>query len=305
MDSGHGMEAHGGSMDRRLLASMALNGAITVAELVGGLLAGSLALLSDAAHNLSDVAVVALALWSRRLGRRPPTPRHTYGFRRGEVIAALVNAVALIAVSLFIGREALGRLLRPTPVAQGLMLAVGAAALAANVGSMLILQRHEREDVNVHSAFLHMVQDALASFVVVVAALLARTPFGLYVDPVAALVVVVAVLRSGIALVWETFSTLLEGAPADIDIETVARQVQEAFPLVTLHHVHVWQTGPGQRLLTAHVALAENLDGRAIETLFRDVKGLLREKWRVAHATLEPEVKGCGQSDVLETWGRS
>lgn len=291
-----------GAMDRRLLASAALNVAITLAEFFGGLLSGSLALISDAAHNLSDVAVVALALWARRLGRRPPTARHTYGFKRGEVIAALVNAVALIAVSLVLGREALGRLLHPTSVSRGLMLAVALVALAANVGSMLLLRRHEKDDINVRSAFLHMAQDALASLIVVAAALLAHTAVGPYMDPVAALIVVFAVLRSALSLVWETFSTLLEGAPAGVDLETLVREVKETFPVVTLHHVHLWQIGPGQRLLTAHVGLTENLDGRSIEALFGEVKTFLHDRWRVAHATLEPEVEGCGQGGVLESW---
>jgi len=303
MDNRHDHAAvRDGAMDRRLLASAALNLAITLAEFFGGLLSGSLALISDAAHNLSDVAVVALALWARRLGRRPPTARHTYGFKRGEVIAALVNAVALVAVSLVIGREALGRLLHPTSVSQGLMLAVALVALAANVGSMLLLRRHEKDDINVRSAFLHMAQDALASLIVVAAALLAHTAVGPYVDPVAALMVVFAVLRSALSLVWETFSTLLEGAPAGVDLETLVQEVKEAFPVVTLHHVHLWQIGPGQRLLTAHVGLGENLDGRSIEALFGEVKTFLHDRWRVAHATLEPEVEGCGQGGVLESW---
>lgn len=291
-----------GAMDRKLLASAGLNVTITLAEFFGGLLSGSLALMSDAAHNLSDVAVVALALWARRLGRRPPTARHTYGFKRGEVIAALVNAVVLIAVSLFIGREALGRLLHPTAVDRDLMLAVALVALAANVGSMLLLRRHEEDDVNVRSAFLHMAQDALASLIVVAAALLAHTAVGPYVDPVAALIVVFAVLRSALSLVWETFSTLLEGAPAGVDLEKLVQEVKEAFPAITLHHVHLWQIGPGQRLLTAHASLRENLDGRSIETLFGEVKGFLHDRWHVAHATLEPEVEGCGQGEMLESW---
>ena len=245
-------------MDRRLWASAALNVAITVAELFGGFLSGSLALLSDAAHNFSDVAAVALALWARRLSRRPPTPHHTYGFKRAEVIAALANAVVLIAVSVVIAREALVRLLHPTPVAQGLMLAVALLALAANVGSVLLLRRHEKDDINVRSAFLHMAQDALASLAVVAAALLAHTPVGLYVDPAAALIVVFAVLRSGLSLIWETLSTLLEGAPSDVSLEALLDDVSRAFPGATLHHLHLWQNGPGQRLLTAHVVVSDD-----------------------------------------------
>jgi cobalt-zinc-cadmium efflux system protein len=289
-------------MDRRLWASAALNVAITVAELFGGFLSGSLALLSDAAHNFSDVAAVALALWARRLSRRPPTTQHTYGFKRAEVIAALANAVVLIAVSVVIAREALVRLLHPTPVAQGLMLTVALVALVANIGSVLLLRRHEKDDVNVRSAFLHMAQDALASLAVVAAALLAHTPVGLYVDPAAALIVVFAVLRSGLSLIWETLSTLLEGAPADISLEALLDDVGRAFPGAALHHIHLWQNGPGQRLLTAHVVVSDSLDGRAIEGLFAEIKAFLHDRWGVAHATLEPEVEGCGETEILASW---
>ena len=292
----------GSEMDRRLWASAALNVAITVAELAGGFLSGSLALLSDAAHNFSDVAAVALALWARRLSRRPPTAHHTYGFKRAEVIAALANAVVLIGVSIVIAREALVRLLHPTPVAQGLMLAVALVALVANVGSVLLLRRHEKDDVNVRSAFLHMAQDALASLAVVAAALLAHTPVGLYVDPAAALIVVFAVLRSGLSLIWETLSTLLEGAPADVSLETMLDDVGRAFPNATLHHLHLWQNGPGQRLLTAHVVVGDTLDGRAIESLFAEIKEFLHDRWGIAHATLEPEVAGCGETAVIAHW---
>jgi cobalt-zinc-cadmium efflux system protein len=290
-----------GALDRRLWASAALNLAVTIAELFGGVLSGSLALLSDAGHNLSDVVAVALALWARRLGRRPPTVRHTYGFKRAEVIAALANAVALVIVSIFIAREALVRLLHPTAVEQGLMLAVALVALFANLGSVFLLRRHEKSDVNVRGAFLHMAQDALASLAVVAAALLAHTAVGPYVDPAAALVVVFSVLRSGLSLVWETLSTLLEGVPADIDLEGLHRDVNAAFPGVTLHHLHLWQNGPGERLLTAHVVVNESLDGRAIESLFGKMKALLHDRWGVAHATLEPEVAGCGERDLLES----
>ncbi len=168
------------------------------------------------------------------------------------------------------------------------MLAVALVALAANVGSVLLLRRHEKDDVNVRSAFLHMAQDALASLAVVAAALLAHTPVGLYVDPAAALIVVFAVLRSGLSLVWETLSTLLEGAPADVSLEALLDDVRSAFPGATLHHLHLWQNGPGQRLLTAHVVVSDTLDGRAIECLFAEIKAFLHDRWGVAHATLEP-----------------
>ena len=303
MSHNHERELPGdGAMDLRLWASAALNGAITLAEFLGGLFSGSLALLSDAAHNLSDVAAVVLALWARRFSRRPPTTRHTYGFKRAEVLAALINAMVLIAITVLIARESLVRLFHPEPVQQGLMLAVALVALFANVGSVLLLRHHDKDDVNVRSAFLHMAQDALASLAVVIAALLAHTRVGPWVDPAAALIVGVAVLRSALSLVWETLSTLLEGAPMDADLKAMAADVARAFPSVALHHVHLWQNGPGQRLLTAHVTVDSNLDGAAIEALFTKIKELLHENWEVTHATLEPEVAGCGETALLGRW---
>jgi len=135
------------TVDRKLWASAALNSAITLAEFIGGLLSGSLALLSDAVHNASDVLSLGLAIWARRVGRKPATYRHTYGFRRAEVIAALVNAVVLLGVTVLIAREAIVRFLHPQPVAQGIMLGVGIVALLANAGSVLLVHRHEKDDV--------------------------------------------------------------------------------------------------------------------------------------------------------------
>ena len=293
------------SLDLRLGLTAGLNVAITVAEFVGGLLSGSLALLSDAAHNLGDVVAVALALWARRVSRRPPTLRHTYGFKRLEVIAALTNAVLLLAATLLIAREAVVRLLHPQPVAQGIMLVVGSAAFVANVGSVLLLRRHEEGDVNVRSAFLHLAQDALASLAVVVAALLARTRIGPYVDPVAALFVGFVVLRGALALVRETLSTLMEGVPEGLDVAGLAASVAAAFAPAQLHHVHVWEVGPGQRVLTAHVALGEERDARAVGDLLARIKARLHDAWGITHATLEPELENCGQSGLLGRWEAS
>jgi len=298
----HSHDAPDGRLDARLWAAATLNVGITAAEVAGGLLSGSLALLSDAAHNASDVVAVVLALWARRVGRRPPTMRHSYGFKRTEVIVALANAASLVGVTVLIGQEAILRLLHPEPVARGTMLAVASVALGANVASVLLLRRHERDDVNVRSAFLHMAQDALASLAVVLAALFAHTPAGVYLDPVAALVVGLVVLRSALSLARETLRTLLEGTPPDVHIAELAAAVDRAFAPARIHHVHVWEIGPRQRLLTAHLALGEEMDGRAIEALLGRVKAFLREGWSVDHATLEPEVRGCAEPALLGRW---
>jgi len=284
------------NLDRRLAASAVLNVAITAAEVAGGLMAGSLALLADAAHNFSDVVALGLAIAARALGRRPPSAQHTYGLKRVEVLAALINALALFAVTAIIAREALRRLLHPEPVHAGLMLGVALVAFAANVASVLLLRKHDRHDLNVKSAFLHMLQDALVSLAVIVAALFAHTSVGVYLDPVASLVVGFAVLLSALSIVSEALGMLVEAVPRGMDVEGLVRSVDERFSPARMHHVHVWEVGPGQRVLTAHVSVSD-IPVAASQGLFARIRLFLLERWAIEHATLEPEVDACGHGE--------
>jgi cobalt-zinc-cadmium efflux system protein len=289
------------ALDRRLWASVALNLGITIVEVVGGLWAGSLALLADSAHNLTDAGALGLAILARRLGRRAPTPRHTYGLKRAEVVAALLNAAGLIAISALIGREAVSRLLHPASVRASVMLIAAAVAVAANVASVLLLRTHRHDDINVRSAFLHLAQDALASLAVLVAALFARTPWGCYVDPVAAILIGIVVLRSSISIAWESLHTLLEAAPPGVHVDDIADEIAGKFDNIRLHHLHVWEVGPGQRVLTAHMKVG-GMNLVEVEAVAAEVRSFLREKWGITHATLEAEANGCGREHLLGEW---
>lgn len=280
------------ALDRRLYLSTALNVVITAAEVAGGLLSGSLALMADALHNLSDVGALVMAIAARRLGRRPPSARHTYGLKRLEVLAAMANAAVLLAITAVIAREAFLRILHPEPVKQGLMLAVALLALLANGAAVLLLKKHSHEDLNVKSAFLHLLQDALASLAVVAAAAFAHTGVGIYLDPVASLVVGFAVLYSALSIVREALGMLVEGTPKGLDLDDLVRGVEERFAPARLHHVHVWEVGPGQRVLTAHVTVRE-MSVASAEELFCRIRGFLESAWSIGHVTLEPEVNGC------------
>jgi cation diffusion facilitator family transporter len=216
-------------LDRRLWASAFLNLAVTLIEFAGGLWAGSLALLADSAHNLTDAGSLGLAIFARRLGRRAPTARHTYGFKRGEVTAALLNAAALIAISALVAREAVARILHPEPMNAPVMLVAAVVALVVNLASVFLLRTHSAEDINVRSAFLHLLQDALASPAVVIAALFARTAAGVYVDPAAAILIGIIVLRSALAIVWESLHTLLEAAPANLNNDYTGMPFRQTF----------------------------------------------------------------------------
>jgi cobalt-zinc-cadmium efflux system protein len=297
----HQRETEVSVLDRRLWASAGLNLGIMMVECAGGLWAGSLALLADAAHNLTDAGALGLAILARRLGRRAPTPRHTYGLKRAEVVAALLNAAGLVAISVLIGREAVSHLLHPVPLRASVMLIAAAVATAVNLASVLLLRRHRQNDINVRSAFLHLAQDALASLAVLIAALFARTSWGGYIDPAAAILIGLVVLRSAVSIAWESLHTLLEAAPPGVDVDDIADEVAGRFDGIHLHHLHVWEVGPGQRVLTAHMKVS-GMNLLEAEAVAAEVRGFLREKWGISHATLEAETNGCGREQLLGEW---
>ena len=281
-----------GSLDRRLALSIGLNALIVAVEIVGGVASGSVALLSDAMHNLSDVAALALALVARTLGRRPPSLRHTYGLGRLEVLAALFNSATLLVISTLICREAIVRLFLPEPVNGGIMLTVAATGLLANLASMLLLKGHSHSDLNMRGAFLHLMQDTLSSVVVVLAAVFSGWRFGPYLDPAASILVILLILRSSWGLLRDTTRILLEGTPTGLDLEALQKDIQSGFAVRDLHHVHVWELSSGYRLLTAHVRLTDMPLCEA-EALLKRIRAHLARGWSVDHATLEPEINGC------------
>ena len=286
------------TVDRNLAISIGLNAIIVVAEVAGGLVSGSLALLSDAMHNASDVVALILALAARVVGRRPPSPRHTYGLARMEVLTALLNGAVLLVVATLICREAVGRILRPEAVHAGVMFWVALVGLVANLASVLLLRRHAHDDLNLRGAFLHLAQDTLSSVAVVLAALFLGWRYGAYLDPAVSILVLLVVLRGGWRLISDAIRILLEGSPPDMDMKALQLDIQENFPVRDLHHLHVWELNSGIRLLTAHLWL-DNMPLAELESLLTRIRERLKTHWAIAHATLEPEMAGCGSNALL------
>jgi cobalt-zinc-cadmium efflux system protein len=216
-------------------------------------------------------------------------------------MAALANATVLVVLAVGVGYAAVRRLRHPQPLDGATMLAVALAACAANVAAVFLLKGHEKTDLNVRSAFLHLVQDAAASLVVVIAALLAGTRLGPYVDPAASLVIGLAVVVSAARLMWESLGILGEGAPEGVDLAALASSLHEAFGPARFHHLHVWSVGPGQVALTAHVKLSNGSLGE-VERRLAAIRAFLAERWRIQHSTLEPEWEGCAEDGTLGRW---
>lgn len=299
-DHGHAHQHSHGNVDAKLGLSIVLNGAIVIAEVIGGLVSGSLALLSDALHNLSDVVSLVLTYLTRKLAKKAPTKRYSYGFRRAEVLSALLNSATLLIALTLIAREAVLRLIHPEPILRDIVLIVGSIGLAGNLFSMLLLKGHAHGDLNLRSAFLHLLQDTLSSVIVLVAVFFSNTGWGIYLDPIASLVVALFVVRSGWQILKETIAILMEAVPKEIDLAELQHQIEHEFPIRGIHHIHVWEVGWNSRSLTAHI-LIENGQISQAEALFDQIRHFLHDRYGIDHSTLEAECAGCGCQNLLHS----
>ncbi|WP_027460053.1 cation diffusion facilitator family transporter [Deinococcus murrayi] len=291
--------AHGHGADaRRLSLALGVTATFMGLEIIGGLVSGSLALLSDAGHMASDVAALALSLFAVRFARRPATPERTYGFYRVEILAAFVNAAALLLLTLWILWEASTRLSQPPEVQGGVMLAVAGAGLVANLVSAAILHGGQRDSLNVRGAYLHVLGDLLGSVGAIVAALLVLGPGWTVADPLVSALIGLLILRSAWGLLLDSVNVLLEGAPQGLDVRAVRATLRGVPGVRGIHDLHVWAITAGQPILTAHVEVAGGADAAAVLVRARQ---LLRERHGLTHVTLQPEVEGqpCEDRDAL------
>jgi len=281
----------------RLLLSVALTALICVVEVAGGLWTGSLALLSDAAHVFLDVVALTMSYGALRLAALPPNARHSYGYRRAEVLAALINAVTLIVVAAGIGKEAWDRWQAPVSVHSGEMLAIAALGLVANLAVALTLSGHTHGNLNVRSAFLHVLGDALASVGVIVAALVMLATGWYAADPAVSVLIGLLIAYSGWGVLREAVHILMEGAPEGLAADEVAQSMVAVEGVLGVHDLHLWSTGSGNPVLSGHIRVAEETlpTGPALVARLR---GLLEEKYGISHVTLQLECVDCGQGCI-------
>ena len=292
-EHGHGPRDHRCSHgdERRVIWALLLTAAFMVAEVVGGLLSGSLALLADAAHMLTDTGALALAWFAIRLSSRPPDPRRSFGYHRFQVLAAFVNGATLIVIAGWIVVEAVQRLLAPVEVLGATMLAVAALGLAVNVAGFCILHGGNRENLNIRGAVLHVLGDLLGSVAAIVAAGIILLTGWTPIDPLLSVLVAALILRGAWDLVSRASHLLMEGAPEGFDIAELKADLVKAVPgVVDVHHVHLWALTPERPLLTLHARIADEADH---DDILGRVHRRLAERFGLRHATVQVERSTC------------
>jgi cobalt-zinc-cadmium efflux system protein len=278
--------------ERRVFLAMLLTGGFMVVEVGGGIAAGSLALLADAGHMLTDCAALALAWMAFRIGQRPQDARRSYGYHRFQVLAAFVNGLALIAIVGWIVIEAARRLLAPVEVLGGLMLVIAVLGLLVNLAAFWILHGGDRENLNIRSAALHVIGDLLGSVAAIVAALVIFWTGWTPIDPLLSLLVALLILRSAWQLVRRSAHILLEGTPDWLDVERLSAELAAAVPEVeNVHHVHCWMLTQERPLLTMHARLRAGADHYQILLAIQE---LLRRDYGIGHATIQLEPAHAG-----------
>ena len=288
---GHG-HAHGAGADERRIAwAFVIISLFMLVEAAGGVIAGSLALLADAGHMLSDAAALGMSWAALRIGRRPADPKRSYGYRRLEVLVAFANGCTLFAITAWIVVEAVLRLAAPIPVAGRAMLWVAVAGLLANAAAFVILSRGTRENLNVRSAWLHVLGDLLGFGITIVAALVILRTGWSRVDPILSLAVAVLILRSATQIVRASGHILLEGAPEGFDASSVREDLMAAVPSVgDVHHVHAWSLTEQETFITLHVRCAPGAD---IDRMVPAISERLEHRFGISHCTVQVDHAEC------------
>src|SRR5690554_2054794 len=285
--------------DRNLLISIFLNVLITAAQIVGGLVSGSLALLSDALHNFSDVISLIVSFVASKLSKQKASINRTFGYKRAEILAAFVNAATLVVVAILLIIEAVKRFQHPQEIASNLVIWFALIAILANGFSVLLLKKDFKSNINIRSAYLHLLTDMLASVAVLIGGLLMKYYQIFWVDSLLTFLIALYLIYVGYDLLKTSTKMLMLFTPDHINIKDVVRVVNQLPKVKKLHHVHIWSLSDDELHLEAHLDLVENISTRDFNELLLEIERVLHDQFNINHVTIQPEYKKEDPKEVI------
>lgn len=291
--------AHSEFKGRNLLLSIGLNIIITVAQLIGGLVSGSLALLSDALHNFSDVLSLVVSYIANRYAKRDASFDKTFGYKRAEIIAAFVNASTLLIVAVYLIYEALLRFLDPQEIESDLVIWLAILGILANGFSVLLLKKDSKENMNLRSAYLHLITDMSASVAVLVGGLLMRYFGWFWVDSALTILIATYLIFMGYDLLKSSFKILMLFSPEDIELEALREAISEAPEIKNVHHMHIWQLNEKETHLEAHIDFHEDITLSQFDVILDRVEEKLFHDFGINHVNIQPEFKKDDAKDIV------
>lgn len=282
----------------RLFITMMLNFVITAAEIVGGIYSGSLSLISDALHNFSDGIAVIISYIAIRLNERPKNKHFTFGMKRAEILAAIINSSTLIIICFYLFKESYDRLMHPETVSGSIMILVAGIGLIANVIGTLLLRKSARGNMNIRATYLHLLSDAISSVAVIIGGIFIYF-FDIYwLDPVLTILISLYVLRASYHIVKEAVEMLLMGTPEDISLEAIQKEVESIHSVRNIHHVHLWRLNERETHFEAHVDVDDMMVSESSD-LLREIEDRLKQSFHINHVTLQFECDKCDSKSLL------
>ena len=288
MSIGHHHHHNKSDSDTSLLVAVAINIVLTLAQVIGGIISGSLSLIADALHNLSDATALGIAIFARAISRKPADEFKTFGYQRAEVVAALINLTLLITISFYLIYEAVWRIFEPQIITGWIIVLVAGIALIVDIVTALITYKRSKNSINMKAAFLHNLSDALASIGVIFAGTLILLYGWHWVDTLVTFLISGFILLQGLILLPKTIHLLMEGTPEGLSTEEIKIAIEKIKDVQDVHHIHIWNLDEHRIALEAHVVVTSD-DFKEVELIKYRLKELLKNKFNISHSTLEFE----------------
>ncbi len=291
-------------IERNLFITILMNVIITVTEIIGGVISGSLSLISDSFHNLSDTMAGVLSLFAVKLSHKSSNEKFTFGYRRAEILVAIGNSMFLLIITIFIFREAILKLANPSLIRVSIMLPVALIGLIANFISTFLLHRYREDTLNIKSAYLHLLTDTLSSVVVVVGALL-MLYFKIYwIDSILSMGISIFIAYESIKVLWETTGILMECKPSWVDLEELKKDIESLPEVKNIHHVHVWRLSDKSTIFEGHINV-EDIPVSKTKELRTNIERILEDKYRINHTTIQFEYEEHKEQGLIKEGNRS
>lgn len=282
-------QQHSALSAKKLFWTILLNISITIAQFVGGVMSGSMALLSDAAHNLSDVVSLVVSYTANRLAHKKATTNKTFGYKRAEIIAAFINAISLILIALWLIYKSVQRLFNPSEIEEMTVIYLSLIAIAGNGLSVLLLKNQQANNLNIQSAYVHLFSDLLASVAVLIGAIAISVFNWHIIDPLLSILISLYLIYLGYDLLKNSVQILMLYTPFELDLKEVIKAVHNFEEVKKLHHIHVWKLNDTEIHLEAHIDLHQNLNLSSFNELQQRIEQMLLDRFKINHITLQPE----------------
>lgn len=296
---GHHHHDHPDVKGRNLLISIFLNILITVAQVIGGIISGSLSLLSDALHNFSDVLSLVISYVANRFAKKKASFKRTFGYKRAEIIAAFVNAATLMVVAVYLIYEAIVRFINPQEIESGLVIWLAVLAIAANGFSVLLLRKSSKENMNMRSAYLHLFTDMSASVAVLVGGLLMKYFGWFWVDSLLTILIAIYLVVMGWNLLRSSFNVLMLFTPEDVNLEEIREALSQHSEIKNVHHMHIWQLNEKENHLEAHIDFHKDITLSQFDEILNELEEILKDRFGINHVNIQPEYQKDDPKDII------